>query len=450
MYDPESGWSLSFAGCGFLGFYYIGVTRCLSERAPHLLRHARKFFGASAGALHCAFFLSGIPLDQTVQILMDLVRSARSRNIGILHPAFSLSKHIRDGLRRHLPDNVHQLVSGKMVISLTRVSDGANVLVSDFHSKDEVVDALYCSSYIPLVFGLIPPSFRGVRYVDGGISNNIPFVDTKTTITVSPFYGESDICPRVKSTFFLHEGVTKLRMSFCTENLYLVFRSLFPPDGKVLGELCLQGYVDALRFLEKNGAYGIRDGPRPCLSASPAESEPGSLEPFPSVATWEAGPESVELLDHVRLSVLSWDESVLETLSPQLIMALRKAVRNQDGYINKICNFLPVKIMSYVMLPCTLPVESAIAVVQRLVTWLPDMPSDIQWLWWATSHVCSQAMVRLLPAFRSQIPASGQRPSSTNQNTVGDRQALCSSVDPDARPVDVPQRPELTPVMYAE
>ncbi|XDA75277.1 hypothetical protein R6Z07F_005499 [Ovis aries] len=365
MYDPESGWSLSFAGCGFLGFYYIGVTRCLSERAPHLLRHARKFFGASAGALHCAFFLSGIPLDQTVQILMDLVRSARSRNIGILHPAFSLSKHIRDGLRRYLPDNVHQLVSGKMVISLTRVSDGANVLVSDFHSKDEVVDALYCSSYIPLVFGLIPPSFRGVRYVDGGISNNIPFVDTKTTITVSPFYGESDICPRVKSTFFLHEGVTKLRMSFCTENLYLVFRSLFPPDGKVLGELCLQGYVDALRFLEKNG---IRDGPRPCLSASPAESEPGSLEPFPSVATWEAGPESVELLDHVRLSVLSWDESVLETLSPQLIMALRKAVRNQDGYINKICNFLPVKIMSYVMLPCTLPVESAIAVVQRLVT----------------------------------------------------------------------------------
>lgn len=395
MYDPESGWSLSFAGCGFLGFYYIGVTRCLSERAPHLLRHARKFFGASAGALHCAFFLSGIPLDQTVQILMDLVRSARSRNIGILHPAFSLSKHIRDGLRRYLPDNVHQLVSGKMVISLTRVSDGANVLVSDFHSKDEVVDALYCSSYIPLVFGLIPPSFRGVRYVDGGISNNIPFVDTKTTITVSPFYGESDICPRVKSTFFLHEGVTKLRMSFCTENLYLVFRSLFPPDGKVLGELCLQGYVDALRFLEKNG---IRDGPRPCLSASPAESEPGSLEPFPSVATWEAGPESVELLDHVRLSVLSWDESVLETLSPQLIMALRKAVRNQDGYINKICNFLPVKIMSYVMLPCTLPVESAIAVVQRLVTWLPDMPSDIRWLWWATSHVCSQAMVRLLPA----------------------------------------------------
>ena len=69
--------------------------------------------------------------------------------------------------------------------------------------------------------------------MDGGISDNIPFVDSKKTITVSPFYGESDICPKVKSTFFLHEGFTKLNMHFCTENLYLVFRSLFPPDVKV-------------------------------------------------------------------------------------------------------------------------------------------------------------------------------------------------------------------------
>lgn len=75
MYDRESGWSLSFAGCGFLGFYYIGVTRCLSERAPHLLRHARKFFGASAGALHCAFFLSGIPLGRSRAPRRDAARA---------------------------------------------------------------------------------------------------------------------------------------------------------------------------------------------------------------------------------------------------------------------------------------------------------------------------------------------------------------------------------------
>ena len=65
---------------------------------------------------------------------------------------------------------------------------------------------------------------------------------------------------------------------------------------------------------------GIREGPHPCLSASPAESEPRSLEPLLGVATWEAGPELAELLDHLRLSVLTWDESVLDTLSPKLSM----------------------------------------------------------------------------------------------------------------------------------
>lgn len=62
MYDPERRWSLSFAGCGFLGFYHVGATLCLSERAPHILREARTFFGCSAGALHAVTFVCSLPL----------------------------------------------------------------------------------------------------------------------------------------------------------------------------------------------------------------------------------------------------------------------------------------------------------------------------------------------------------------------------------------------------
>ncbi|XP_059969258.1 1-acylglycerol-3-phosphate O-acyltransferase PNPLA3 [Mesoplodon densirostris] len=412
MYDLEHGWNLSFAGCGFLGAYHIGVTSCLSERAPYLLHNARRFFGASSGALHCAFFLSGVPLEQTLQAFVDLVRSARSRNIGVLHPSFSLSRHVRDGLQRYLPDNVHQLLSGKMVISLTRVADGENVLVSDFRSKDEVVDALFCSAFVPLISGLIPPSFRGVRYVDGGVSDIIPFSDTKTTITISPFYGESDICPKVKSTNFFHVEFTKLSLRLCSENIYLFTRVLFPADLKVLEELCFQGYLDTVRFLEENG---ICDRLPLCLSASSAESEVleapwehGSLQSSPGMAAREARPEEDKLLDQPHLSILPSDESILETLSPKLTIALREAIRNQDGYISKMCNFLPIKVMSYMVLPCTLPVESVIAVVQRLVTWFPDMPSDIQWLWWATSRICSRVMMHMLPV-EPYIKDTGQK-----------------------------------------
>lgn len=78
--------------------------------------------------------------EQTLQVLSDLVRKARSRNIGIFHPSFNIGKFLRQDLYKYLPANVHQLISGKICVSLTRVSDGENVLVSDFQSKDEVVD----------------------------------------------------------------------------------------------------------------------------------------------------------------------------------------------------------------------------------------------------------------------------------------------------------------------
>nr|XP_031527680.1 1-acylglycerol-3-phosphate O-acyltransferase PNPLA3 isoform X2 [Vicugna pacos] len=369
--------------------------------------------------------------DQTLQVLRDLVLHTRSRNISILPPSFNLSKCIQDSLHRHLPDNVHQLLSGRLFVSLTRVSDGENVLVSDFQSKDEVIDALICSSFIPFIFGFIPPSFRGVRYVDGGMTDILPFLDTKTTITVSPFYGESDICPKVKSTNFFHVDLTTLSLRCCSENVYLLYQTLFPPDLNVLGAICLQGYLDAARFLEENG---IRVRPQPCLNASSGElevlelpGEPVSLETTPGVAAWGARPQGDELLDHLRLSILHWDESILETLSPKFLIALREAVRNQDGFISKICNSFPVRVMSYMMLPCTLPMESAIAVVQRLVMWLPHVPDDIQWLQWAVSRVCSRVVVHLLPTSRSQIPARDQQPDCHKSEHEGHPWPLCSS-----------------------
>lgn len=51
MFDLKGGWNLSFAGCGFLGVYHIGVASCLLEQAPYLVRGATKIYGASAGAL---------------------------------------------------------------------------------------------------------------------------------------------------------------------------------------------------------------------------------------------------------------------------------------------------------------------------------------------------------------------------------------------------------------
>ena len=42
--------NFSFAGCGFLGIYHVGVASCLREHIPNILSKCR-LGGASAGAL---------------------------------------------------------------------------------------------------------------------------------------------------------------------------------------------------------------------------------------------------------------------------------------------------------------------------------------------------------------------------------------------------------------
>uniref|UniRef100_A0A4W4EE01 triacylglycerol lipase n=1 Tax=Electrophorus electricus TaxID=8005 RepID=A0A4W4EE01_ELEEL len=240
---------ISFAGCGFLGVYHIGVASCLLERAPHLVRGATRVYGASAGAYVDA------------QEHYTLWRwFARKRSLGPLHPTFNLVKILRSGLERDLPGDAHLRASGKLCVSLTRVSNGENMLVSDFTSKEELIQALICSCFIPVYCGLIPPSFRGVRYVDGGISDNLPQSELKNTITISPFSGESDICPRDNSSSFHELRLTNTSIQVNWGNAFRLSQALFPPEPKVgslpvLAEMCQSGYKDAYRFLKDNSEF---------------------------------------------------------------------------------------------------------------------------------------------------------------------------------------------------
>nr|XP_033809048.1 patatin-like phospholipase domain-containing protein 2 isoform X3 [Geotrypetes seraphini] len=369
MFDFERGWNLSFAGCGFLGVYQVGVISCLQERAPRLVEEAGKVYGASAGALNAAALVSGACFAKCCTDVMDLAKEARKRNLGPLHPTFNLVKILRNGLHKNLPENSHELASGKLCISLTRVSDGENVLVSDFSSKEELIQALVCSSFIPIYCGLIPPSFRGVRYVDGGFSDNLPQYQLKNTITVSPFSGESDICPRDSSINFHEVRFTNTSIRFSLANLYRLTRSLFPPEPKVLWEMCQQGYNDTLRFLKENNLLTLAD---PSVDLPLAErineasyfSDDGK-KPVPHCRQLEEKAEMVK--PYKELLGIQWplDKRVVEKLPPNLTRALQEACKEKEGLYSQLCNILPMRVVSYMMMPYTLPVESAYSLALR-------------------------------------------------------------------------------------
>lgn len=56
--------NLSFAGCGFLGIYHVGVAVCFKKYAPHLLLD--KISGASVGALAATCLLCDMPLGKSI------------------------------------------------------------------------------------------------------------------------------------------------------------------------------------------------------------------------------------------------------------------------------------------------------------------------------------------------------------------------------------------------
>lgn len=54
--------NLSFAGCGFLGLYHVGVASCFREYAPQLCLN--RISGASAGALAAMALACQLPLRE--------------------------------------------------------------------------------------------------------------------------------------------------------------------------------------------------------------------------------------------------------------------------------------------------------------------------------------------------------------------------------------------------
>ncbi len=74
---------------------------------------------------------------------MFMAKEARKRKLGPLHPAYNLLQMVKDSLEGSLPEDAHVRASGKLCVSLTRVSDGKNVLVSEFDSREELIQVYF-------------------------------------------------------------------------------------------------------------------------------------------------------------------------------------------------------------------------------------------------------------------------------------------------------------------
>uniref|UniRef100_A0A8C7MXT5 triacylglycerol lipase n=1 Tax=Oncorhynchus kisutch TaxID=8019 RepID=A0A8C7MXT5_ONCKI len=400
MFPLDSTWNISFAGCGFLGIYHIGVASCLLEQCPFLVHNARHIYGASAGALTASALVTGACLGEAGANIIDVAKDARKRFLGPMHPSFNLVKIMRNMLYKTLPPDSHHRATGRLGISLTRVTDGENVLVSHFNSKEELVQACVCSAYIPVYCGLIPPTLQGVRYVDGGISDNLPQYELKNTITVSPFSGESDICPRDRSTNMHELRFTNTSIQFTLTNLYRVSRALFPPEPQVMKTMCKQGYKDALHFLKKNGLLN-QPGPHRPLIADGEDDEDDIMNEDDD----EEEPSEDGVVVNPSQSKSTIEDHIFEHLPPRLHKALVEACKERYSLVQSLSNLLPVRMVTAMMLPYTLPLESALSMTVRLLEWLPDVQEDVGWIGEQTIKMLQCAVTRATKTVSNRVSA---------------------------------------------
>uniref|UniRef100_W5MX48 triacylglycerol lipase n=1 Tax=Lepisosteus oculatus TaxID=7918 RepID=W5MX48_LEPOC len=363
--------SISFSGSGFLAVYQLGAAQCLFDLAPGVIHAAPKVFGASAGSLAAAAVVCGANMECMRDEMLATARASRKHLLGPLHPSFNVFKLLECCLHRSLPDNAHELATGRLYISMTRLMDGENILMSDFMSKEELVQALLCSCFVPFYCGLKPPSFRGEHYIDGGFTNIQPIQDSSLTLTVSPFAGEVDICPCDQPPSFYHVHVNSFNFQFTLQNFFRMMDALFPPTSVALKRAYYHGYQDAEFFLQANGKQH-------------------RWEPFQLKMT-EPGNIAHDSDCHMHSHLFGKDTSEMQIfidlmgnrLPQRCTAACLHGCKEPDKMSIEIDHNSSVsaRLISYLLLPYTLPAVMFFFFSHRLLIKLKDLPEEAFWLW---------------------------------------------------------------------
>mmetsp|Transcript_9849 Transcript_9849/g.17317 ORF Transcript_9849/g.17317 Transcript_9849/m.17317 type:complete len:259 (+) Transcript_9849:3-779(+) len=229
--------SLSFGGCGWSMTWSLGFAERLRSLEP-----LGKFAGASGGALVASTLALGLDQGEVLLAMQD--SAARLGEKGPYGALRNTGVELRRMLDEILPPDANVTLSKSLTVSITLVDPlPRNELVSEFSSREDLMDALFASSFIPYYIDGQPyTTFRGNPAIDGGVSNNSPIIDDDTFL-ISPFPGVPlimppyDACPFPKSRAY--------PLSFTLRNLAKL--GLFP-DPHQLKDLYHLGQDAAERF----------------------------------------------------------------------------------------------------------------------------------------------------------------------------------------------------------
>lgn len=255
--------AISMSGCGFLCSYHIGSMTCFSRHAKGLLANVSMYCGASAGALIATLMvLAPDSLQDALNKVYILANEVPTFYKYPFDRTFNMAQRLADIVDEHIPENV-SAANGRLVVSLTRKKDYSNRLISNFPSRNYLLQCLNATCYIPYYSrNAIPPKIDNQLYIDGGYSNNLPMVSGMHTITISPFCGNAKISPRNESRLNFGRRITfgQQQLNVTYDNIARVVQALFPGNRELIDHYFELGYRDTMRYLLKRGYYERSEG----------------------------------------------------------------------------------------------------------------------------------------------------------------------------------------------
>ncbi|KAL8143440.1 hypothetical protein V2J09_016472 [Rumex salicifolius] len=170
----------SFSAAGLLFSYHLGVAQCLIEKG--YIKETTPLAGSSAGAIICAVIASGSSMQEALQVTKQLAEDCRLKGT-----AFRLGAVLRDILENFLPDDVHTRCNGR--VRVTQILwRPRGLLIDQFDSKEDLINAVFTSSFIPGYLAPRPATmFRNRLCVDGGLTLFMPPTSAADTVRICAF-----------------------------------------------------------------------------------------------------------------------------------------------------------------------------------------------------------------------------------------------------------------------
>ncbi|KAM7482193.1 hypothetical protein LguiB_006776 [Lonicera macranthoides] len=230
----------SFSAAGLLFPYHLGVAKFLIEEG--YIKETTPLAGSSAGAIVCAVVASGASMQEALRATKILAEDCRLKGT-----AFRLGAVLREVLEKFLPDDAHIRSNGRVRVAVTQILwRPRGLLVDQFDSKEDLINAVITSSFIPGYLAPRPATmFRNRLCIDGGLTLFMPPTSAAETIRVCAFPAS-------------RLGLQGIGISpDCNPVNRATPRELFnwalePAEDDVLDKLFELGYSDAAIWAQKN------------------------------------------------------------------------------------------------------------------------------------------------------------------------------------------------------